>query len=129
MAESRINLEQLFREWNDGGLRFIVVSCKELEYIDSAGLSTLIGALHRLRREGGDLVLTELNPKIGAMFEVSSMEKYFEVFKSRTAATRHLKEQAAERLKKGKSGTATPAKRPGKPKPRTRVIAKARSKR
>lgn len=119
MAESRTELERLLREWNEGQLRYVIVNCKELRCIDSAGLSTLIGAQHRLRRMGGDLVLAELNPAMESLFELSSMEKYFEIFGSTAAASKFLREQRTRRKKKGES---VPAPKPaGKPKPRARV--------
>lgn len=119
MAESRTELERLLRDWNKGPLRFVVVNCRDLQYIDSAGLSTLIGAQHRLKRIGGDLVLAEVNPSMEALFEVSSMQRYFLIFPSTADAARELRKKKSEQLKKG---AATPKPPPaGKPKPRARV--------
>src|SRR5688572_30750646 len=79
IAESRFDIERVLREWHEAGVTHVIVRCRGLNYIDSAGLSTLLGALHRYRRSGGDLVLAELNPALNSIFEITSMEKYFKI--------------------------------------------------
>lgn len=129
MAESRTKLERLLRDWTEDGLRFVRIHCGKLEYIDSAGLSTMIGASHRLKRAGGSLVLCEMNPTVGALFEVASMEHYFELFETAEDADKALKKLAAARKRKGKAALAAETLKPrGKPKPRTKVAAPAKSK-
>lgn len=95
VAESRFELERIFREWQDQGLSRVIVLCQRLIHIDSAGLSTLLGALHRFRRKGGDLILAELNPSLNAIFEVSTMEKYFKLFRSLAEAEAHFAQSDA----------------------------------
>lgn len=89
VAESRFEPERILREWCDEGLTCVIVLCQRLTHIDSAGLSTLLGALHRFRRKGGDLILADLNPSLNAIFEVSSVEKYFRIFRSLDEAEAH----------------------------------------
>ena len=52
LAESRFKLDRLLRDWIEARLSGVIISCRDLHYIDSAGLSTWIGALHRLRQIG-----------------------------------------------------------------------------
>lgn len=127
MAESRFDLEQLLREWMEGGVHFVLISCRDLKFIDSAGLSTLIGGLHRLKRAGGDLVMCEMNPSIESLFEVTTLSNYFRFFSTADLATAHLRDLAAERRKKGVPD-ASEVKAPGKPKPRTKPISKPKKK-
>ncbi|MCE5228282.1 STAS domain-containing protein [bacterium] len=91
ISQTRFEVERILREWQESGVRWIVVHMPALRYIDSAGLSTLLGALHRYRREGGDLILAELNPSLCAIFEVTSMEKYFKIFPTVGEARAHYK--------------------------------------
>lgn len=99
VAESRIEPERILREWLDAGISQVIIRCMLLTYIDSAGLSTLLGALHRFRRQGGDLILTEMNPALNAIFEVTSMEKYFKIFPSMESAQMHFEQLAAQSKK------------------------------
>ena len=103
ISTTRFEPERVLREWNEAGVNQVVVRCTDLEYIDSAGLSTLLGALHRYRRNGGDLILTEMNPRLGSLFEVTSMEKYFRIFPTLEEARRHFK-QLSDQNKTRKKG-------------------------
>ncbi len=90
ISATRYEVERILREWRELGIRFVTVHCPKLNQIDSAGLSTLLGALHRYRREEGDLVMAELNPALNAIFEITSMEKYFNIFPTLDAARNHF---------------------------------------
>jgi anti-sigma B factor antagonist len=106
IAETRMEPERILREWFEGGVTRVIIRCAALSYIDSAGLSTLLGALHRFRRQGGDLVLADMNPALSAIFEVTSMEKYFKIFPSIPAALAHFEQLAAQTKKKRPSRPA-----------------------
>lgn len=125
MAESRYDLEQLLRHWTDNGVHFVSVCCRDLTFIDSAGLSTLIGGMHRIRQVKGELVMCEMNPSIEALFEVTMLTRYFKFFKTEQAAEDWLKQQAAEREKDGGVPDASEIKPAGKPKPRTKPLKKS----
>ncbi|MEN6625319.1 MAG: STAS domain-containing protein [Candidatus Sumerlaeia bacterium] len=104
ISQTRYDVERILREWQESGVRWVVVRMPALKYIDSAGLSTLLGALHRYRREGGDLILAELNPSLTAIFEVTSMEKYFKIFPSVDEAKHHFEQaKAADEAHKKKA--------------------------
>ena len=96
VAESRFEPERILREWLDGGVRGVIVRCHGLSHIDSAGLSTLLGALHRFRRKGGDLIVAELNPALSAIFEVTSMRRYFKIFPTLAEAEIHFAQLSAQ---------------------------------
>lgn len=125
MAESRYDVEQMIRQWTDNGVHFISVCCRDLTFIDSAGLSTLIGGMHRIRQVKGELVLCEMNPSIESLFEITMLTKYFKFFKTEQAAEDWLKQQAAEREKEGGVPDASEIKPAGKPKPRTKPLKKS----
>lgn len=86
LAESRYETERILRDWAESGIHQVIVSCSGLMNLDSGGLSTLLGAMHRARREGGDLVLSEFNPMMSSVFELSSVEKFFRMTPSVPAA-------------------------------------------
>lgn len=97
IAESRFEPERLFREWLEADNLRVIINCRGLTQIDSGGLSILLGALHRYRQRGGDVVLAEMNPQLNAMFEVTSMEKYFNVFAGNEDALHHFSQQGREK--------------------------------
>jgi anti-sigma B factor antagonist len=102
ISTTRFDPERVLREWHEAGVQRVIIRCARLEYIDSAGLSTLLGALHRYRRDGGDLILAEMNPRLEALFEITSMEKYFRIFPTIEEATRHFDQMKEKRPKKAR---------------------------
>jgi anti-sigma B factor antagonist len=56
-----------------------VVDLNGVEYLDSTGLGVLIGGLKRARDRGGNLVLACANPRILRIFEVTGLNKIFEI--------------------------------------------------
>lgn len=104
LAESRHATEQVLRGWLEQGLDYVIVDCAALTRIDSGGLSTLLGALHRFRHQQGDVVLVRMNPELNALFELTSMERYFKIFPSVEQAREHQRDLNAQRVK-GKSAT------------------------
>lgn len=104
IAESRFELERVMRDWLELGVTKIIIGCEELNYIDSAGLSTLLGALHRLRRTGGGLLLTNMNPSLNAIFEVTSMQKFFKIFDTVEDARAYFDDPEGFEKKKAESG-------------------------
>lgn len=55
----------------------IVIDCSELNYIDSTGLSILIGLLKRQKEHGGDVQLLSLQPHVRKIFNITSLDKVF----------------------------------------------------
>ena len=96
VAETRYEPERVLREWVEQGVRRAIVHCDKVRRIDSAGSSVLLGALHRFRRLGGDLILVRLNLDLNEFFEVTSMRQYFKIFETPEEA-RHYCASAVER--------------------------------
>ncbi len=90
VSQSRFVIERILREWLELGIHQVIVGLAALRYIDSSGLATLLGALHRCRREGGDIILVELNPSLEAIFEITSMARYFRIFPTMADARRQF---------------------------------------
>jgi anti-sigma B factor antagonist len=59
-----------------------VVDLKEVEFMDSAGLGTLIAALKRVTERGGDMKLACLQKKPRMVFEITRAYKVFEIYNS-----------------------------------------------
>ncbi|MCM8760619.1 MAG: STAS domain-containing protein [Candidatus Omnitrophica bacterium] len=57
----------------------IVVNLSKVTYVDSSGLATLVEILKNMRSYGGRLRLTNLSSKIKSLFEITKLEKLFEI--------------------------------------------------
>ena len=57
----------------------IVINFKEVSYVDSSGLATLVELLKNVRGYGGKLKLSNLSSKIRSLFEITKLEKLFDI--------------------------------------------------
>ncbi|MEA3489980.1 MAG: STAS domain-containing protein [Candidatus Omnitrophota bacterium] len=58
----------------------IVVNLKDVGYVDSSGLATLVEILKNMRAYGGRLKLTNLSAKVKGLFEITKLDKLFDIF-------------------------------------------------
>ena len=57
----------------------IVINLSRVTYVDSSGLATLVEILKNMRVYGGRMRLTNLSSKIKSLFEITKLEKLFEI--------------------------------------------------
>jgi len=70
----------------ESGARTMVVDLSDVEYLDSTALGVLIGGLKRMREMDGNMVLVCPSPRIRRVFEITGLDKIFEIFNSETEA-------------------------------------------
>jgi anti-sigma B factor antagonist len=58
----------------------IVVNLDAVDFLDSTGLGVLVGALKRVRNNGGELALVCTSPRIRKVFEVTGLTKVFSLY-------------------------------------------------
>ncbi|MEW5874193.1 MAG: STAS domain-containing protein [Candidatus Zixiibacteriota bacterium] len=56
-----------------------IIDCRDLDYISSAGIGVLIATYTRLREQGKNLRLTNLNPNITRVLHYAGLTSIFEV--------------------------------------------------
>jgi len=64
----------------------VVVNLKEVDYVDSSGLATLVEVLKKLRSYGGSLKLTNLSEKVLGLFEITKLNKLFDIVDDESGA-------------------------------------------
>jgi anti-sigma B factor antagonist len=57
----------------------IVINLTKVTYVDSSGLATLVEILKNMRAYGGRMRLTNMPHKIKSLFEITKLEKLFEI--------------------------------------------------
>jgi len=57
----------------------IVINLSKVTYVDSSGLATLVEMLKNMRSYGGKMRLASMSPKIKSLFEITKLEKLFEI--------------------------------------------------
>ena len=58
----------------------IVIDLTKVPYVDSSGLAIFIDALQRVQQYGGKLALAGLQDNVRLVFQISKLDKVFEIF-------------------------------------------------
>jgi anti-sigma B factor antagonist len=69
-----------------GGARLVVLDLTAVDFVDSAGLGVVVGALRRLRAHDGDLVVVCPEPRIRRVFEMCDLDRVFALYRDVDAA-------------------------------------------
>jgi len=80
------DLRKVFDELITKKATKVALDLKDVTYIDSSGLATLIEMLRKMKKYEGRLRLCSLSDKIRSLFEITKLTKLFEMFNDETEA-------------------------------------------
>jgi anti-sigma B factor antagonist len=83
---NRQELKQRVLDEYDAGARKVLVDFTRTGYIDSSGLGVLVSLAKRLREDGGELRLANLNDDLRTLFELTKLDTLFPISDSRERA-------------------------------------------
>ncbi len=78
--------EQLFSLVDEVGRRKILLNFGNVEFLSSAALGKLIALHKKLQAVGGRLILCNIDPEIYEVFEITRLDKFFNIQKEEQAA-------------------------------------------
>jgi len=78
--------EQLFGLVDQEGKRKLLLNFGNVEYLSSAALGKLITLNKKLQGVGGRLILCNIDPQIYEVFEITKLDKFFNIQKEEQAA-------------------------------------------
>lgn len=58
----------------------LLLSFKKVEHLSSAALGMLITLHHQVKKQEGRLMLSDINPQIFQVFEITKLNRLFEIF-------------------------------------------------
>lgn len=64
----------------------VIVNFQELGYISSAGLGVFMGFIEEIRKNGGDIKLTNMSSKIFRVFDLLGFPALYEIFQTEEEA-------------------------------------------
>jgi anti-sigma B factor antagonist len=73
----------------------VVLNLREVNYIDSGGLGTLVSLFTTARNAGGAVKLARLSQRVGDLLQVTKLLTIFEVFDDEEVAAQSFKKDAA----------------------------------
>jgi anti-sigma B factor antagonist len=75
------------------GAKTVLIDFQDVTFMDSSGLGALVLALKTVRGAGSKLVVCSINEQIRILFELTSMDRVFDIFESREAFESELMTQ------------------------------------
>ena len=83
---NRQELKQKVLEQLESGDRKFVIDFSNTGYIDSSGLGVLVSLSKKIREQGGELRLADLNEDLRTLFELTKLDTLFKIADSRQEA-------------------------------------------
>ena len=83
---NRQELKQKVLEELEGGSRKFLIDFTNTGYIDSSGLGVLVSLSKKIREQGGELRLANLNEDLRTLFELTKLDTLFKIADSRQEA-------------------------------------------
>lgn len=73
-------LRQAIMDEVEKGTKHLLIDLTRVEYLDSTGLGILIGGVKRLKEQGGSLRLVGPSARITRIFDITGLNKIFDVY-------------------------------------------------
>jgi len=70
----------------DGSVKRLVLNLEGVPYMDSSAIAVMVEALQKLRKIGGKIYLTNLQPRVKGLLEIARLDTIFIVVKSEAEA-------------------------------------------
>ncbi|MEH2447082.1 MAG: STAS domain-containing protein [Nostoc sp.] len=74
----------------ESGAKIVLVDFKDVTFMDSSGLGALVLAFKTLRAADSKLVLCSISEQVRILFELTNMDKVFEIFPNQDAFNKVL---------------------------------------
>jgi anti-sigma B factor antagonist len=79
-AHTAPKLEETFQELLKANRTKIVVNCRDLSYISSAGLGVFMAFIEDVRNRSGDIKLSNMSKKVYNVFDLLGFPLLYEIF-------------------------------------------------
>ena len=93
-AHTAPDLEKAFQGLLDGKKVRIVVNCKDLTYISSAGLGVFMAYIEDVRKNAGDIKLSNMSAKVYNVFDLLGFPLLYDITKDETEALKKFQSGA-----------------------------------
>lgn len=95
-AHTASQLEDSLKRLIDQEKHQIIINCEELEYIASAGLGVFMAYIEDIRSLGGDIKLTNMNPKVYNVFDLLGFPSLYDILEKEHEAIEKFENDGTE---------------------------------
>lgn len=92
-AHTAPDLETTFQKLLTDRKFNIIVNCKDLTYISSAGLGVFMAYIEDVRKNRGDIKLSNMSPKVYNVFDLLGFPVLYEIYKDEQEAVNKFRQQ------------------------------------
>jgi len=89
-AATAPDLRQWLDEMLKDGQTRLVIDLSQVKFMDSSGLATLVQVFKRVRAGNGEVRLCSLQPPVRRIFELTRLDRAFDIFATRDEAVTSL---------------------------------------
>jgi anti-sigma B factor antagonist len=91
-AHTARDFETVLQKLIDEKQNKIVINCKELSYIASAGLGAIMGFIDQIRENEGDIRMCSMNETVFNIFDVLGFTHLYSIFETEDKAIQSFEE-------------------------------------
>jgi anti-sigma B factor antagonist len=85
-AHTAPNLENTLQNLVNNGRNKILINFRDLDYISSAGLGVFMAFIEDVREAGGDIKMSDMQPKVFSVFDLLGFPMLFDIEKEENTA-------------------------------------------
>jgi anti-sigma B factor antagonist len=95
LGEESASVRDLTRNLLNKAHRKLLFNLRDVDYIDSSGLGSLVSAFTSVRKQGGELKLLNLTNKVHNVLQITKLYTIFDVFNDETLAVKSFEKSTS----------------------------------
>jgi anti-sigma B factor antagonist len=96
LREESASVRDVIRNLLNNGHKQIVFNLGYVDYIDTIGLGSLVGAFMTVRKQGGDLKLLNLPEKFADVMQITKLYTVFDIINDEAVAVKSFSQSTAK---------------------------------
>ena len=85
------SINSKLHELVEAGKKHVVIDLKAVEFVNSSGLSLLIGGVSTMKTAGGSLIFANASEKIAGLITITKLDQLFKLYPSVDVAVASIK--------------------------------------
>jgi anti-sigma B factor antagonist len=96
LGEEGASVRDVIRDLLNNGHKQILFNLGDVDYIDTIGLGSLVGAFTTVRKQGGDLKFLNLPEKFARVMQITQLYTVFDIINDEAAAVKSFSQSTAK---------------------------------
>jgi len=94
-AASAPEVREQIKEVIHAGIGKVLIDLSAVKFLDSSGISVLVGAMKEASSRGGRIALLKVPPTVRSLLELTRLHRVFDSYEDESLACRMLRNQSA----------------------------------